>query len=378
MRADANFLDMYLHATGISDVPPQYTRWVALTVIAAAVEDRVWAQKAANDPRVIPNLYTILTGPSGVSKGRAIGFGMKLLNERIHLHYGSATYKSLVDYMVAGNSRFLLVMPELASDMGGRKLADMMVKHLTEWYTAFDQKMTEGTRGHGLLEYDPPTINALFGTTTEWLVESISKEAVASGFFGRSIVINAEYDFQNMVYETTVPPDYEQCLGELKRRLREMTHMKGEFKLTAAAKELDKYWFHTRREPKPGMEPFFQREAVLVLKLAMLMSLTDGFNLVIDVAHIEAAHTLVAEIRQYLPHVMEECLADPVTRCYRWVLRIAGSRGRTNRKYLTSLGRTLGYSRNIIGEALIMGEMEGVFKNKRIGSEDYVYYIEAK
>ena len=370
-----NFLEIYMHAAGKSDIPPQYHRWVALTIIAAAVADRVWMRKSINMPKIIPNMYTILVGPTGVSKGLAIDFGLEMITDRILVHYGSATYKSLIDYMVNSGSQFLLVMPELASDLGGRRMADMMIKHLTEWYTAFGRTMTEGTRLHGIKTYEGPTINAILASTPEWLVESISREAVASGFFGRSVVISAPYDLKSKIYQPTVPTDYDECLKELQGRLLQMTYLEGEFKMTHQAKDLDEFWFNTRREPLLGMEPFYQREPILALKLAMIMSLTDSFDLVVDAQHIEAAQKLLRELKQYMPQIMEDCLADDVTRCKNSMSRTIHPYDCRQLRYIVRLMHIKGFNMYIIRQALLEGKMEQMFEVIKHGDEDFLYLI---
>ncbi len=378
MNADANMLDLYLYANGKSDVPQQFTRWVCLTIIAASVSDRIWMRKSVSNPKIIPNLYTILTGQSGVSKGMAIDFGEELLSANTVKFRGGPTYKGLIDFSRKVSPQFLLIMPELSANIGDRRMADQFVKHMTDWYTGFGRGMIDSTRAHGVLQYQAPCITLLAASTVEWLAESITREAVLGGFFGRSIVIHSDVNYEDKLYRAEPPADFETCKKALMARLHEMTFMGGEMKLTYAARDLDEYWFHTRRDPEPGMEPFFQREPVLVLKLAMLMSLTDGFDMTVDVQHIEAAHVLVREIKKYIPRVVEECLADPVVKAMRWIQRTVHQRGRMEVNYLAKLGRQLGHPTNIVREALMLGDREGEFENRKVGNSNFVYLIGEK
>lgn len=320
-----NILDLYMHCTGKNEVPPQWHLWTCLSVIAAAVGNRVFYQKFAWE-KLYPNMYIFLIGPSGAGKGQAIGFAMQLRHEAMNIFYGTATYKGLQDRFATdrGNDNLpnynitWVVHPELADAVGSGPLADSLIKAMTNWYNFSDVEFEEHTRMHGVKMYKPPVLNWLAGTTEEWLQECVTRSAMDSGFFGRVVGVPGEYDWENRVYNPMdhQPKDYQEIMTYLCQRIDALTRIPegSEFMMTPAAKQADEDWYIGRPVPNGVLLPFFRREHDLCLKLSMLLSLCRAQTLSIEVEDISRAQDLVGFVRKGMPKVVQQATGSKLAR----------------------------------------------------------------
>lgn len=295
-------LQVYLHLVGKSQVPVDYHLWACLSLLAAVASDRVgypkWKKKLLH-----PNLYTMLVGPSGCGKGVAIDIAEGFLAELHEMDLvtfwrGAITGPALIDQIAhkkEGASKIILVMPELSQQIGIGPQADLLLKTLTDLYTGSVSSIKERTRTSGYHEIEPPCINWLSGTIKEWLVEGVPKSHLFGGSLARVCTIFRDQDYRTRVLDPWVPSDYKLCRDYIAARLEAICYLEnGVFEMTKQAKQVERAWFYGRNDPKSDTEaPFWNREHDMVLKLAMLFSLSESTDLVIKDRHMTAAQRLV-------------------------------------------------------------------------------------
>lgn len=308
------FVGDYLRHCGISEVPARFHRWVAYSVLAAVAGDRSWVEKFRGK-RLTPNLYLLLLGPSGIGKGEAIDTGLRLIKDLpfIRLLRGKVTAPYFVDQLAkkqgparTADPKVYLVTPELAMSVGRGEMANELVKLLTELYTGGDYEFHEGTRTRGTVKFSGHCVNWLAGTTKEWLRDCISRDAVEGGFFARVASVQADYDFDCRIARPTTPDEYDDLVSGLRDHLERVSQMFGPMSLTQQATDLLDDWYATR--PAPDDEtliPTWRREHDLVLKLAMLESLSHGTDGTVTRRHVVAAQQLAAETTRHLPTLVE-------------------------------------------------------------------------
>ena len=313
-----NLIRLYLHHVGTSEVPDEYHLWAVLSTIAAAVGDRVWYKKFA-DTKLIPNLYVLLLGPSGTGKGTAIDISTKFVKDlsRVNAYRGKATAPYLIDYLsaikkkqngkvVLEDAKLYLVTPELSMSVGSGPFADQFVKLMTELFTGGDYLFQEGTRTRGGVDFKNPVINWIGGTTKEWLMQSVTRDAVEGGFFARVVAVNAEYDPNVRITRPVYPDDRDEVAVEIARRIKELTFITGEITMNGLAMKVDEQWYTGRQAPSDeAMLPTWKRQHDLVLKLAMVMSLADDVDLIVKADHVKRAQMLVREVSKSLPQLIE-------------------------------------------------------------------------
>ena len=285
-----SILDLYLDYVGKSEVPLQYHLWCCLQMVAASVSNRVWLQKGRQ--RIAPNLYVALIGPSAIGKNEAIDTMLDVVRDqpRINTWRGKITAPAMLDQLAKPGpgvpwSHCFLITPELAWSMGKGDWADALVKQLTELYGGSTDTLREATRTGGTrrIQAGELCINWISGTTYAWLVQSIPADAISGGFFGRMVVVPAEYDFNTRYPRPILDPDWEMLRAMLRARLLELSHAAGEFVLTAKAKAIDDTWYNLRPAPTDmDIQAAWKRQHDFVLKLAMLLSLCDNDSLLIN------------------------------------------------------------------------------------------------
>mgnify|MGYP001609899771 CR=1 FL=1 len=343
-RMPDDFFSLYLRHAPTMEVPRAFHFWAAMSLLAASVADRVWLEKLKTP--LPPNLYVILLGPSAVGKGTAIDVATKFATPRMNLYAGSTTAPALIDYMAAGasrpdgtrtveNSRVWLVMSELAKNIGSGEVADDFIKFLTDYYTPSVVPRRKGTRTHGQRVLHGHCLNWLAGTVPEWFRRALGPDVIEGGFMPRSLVVRGGYA-KARVYEPEYPSDYLTLVAHLRERVEELADVRGEFSFAPDAKDTDRAWYLTRDIP-PGREPWAYREHDLVLKLAMLLALSDGPSLVIQQLHIVGAQRLLKQVNRNLSDLVSLASTSPRTQAVHAALDYVKSFGRVTHSQLLKM-----------------------------------------
>jgi len=315
-----------MHHCGVSEVPKEYHLWAAISLIAACTDDRVWYEKF-HDKKLKMNQYVILIGPSGVGKGEAIDTAMKFIPSApsIRPYRGKATGAHLADAfgkpvrlgkkLILPKPTIFLITPELSMSVGEGPIAMDFVKRMTELYTGGDYTWREGTRTHGAIEFKAPCVNWLAGTTVQWLVESVPRSAIESGFFARVIPIEVSYDLNRRFAKPLVPDDYDRVTEWLHRHIEWMNGVHGEFRMTRKALAVKDHWYMNRPSPSDeALIPSWKRQDDLVIKLSMALALCEKTDrLIVTSKHVVQAQYLVNEAHKSLPGLIAFASMSPET-----------------------------------------------------------------
>ncbi len=283
-----DFISLYLHHVGQSEVPRQFHLWACLSLVAASVSDRVWVQLNVAK-RLYPNLYVFLIGPSGSGKEVAIDVVAEFVhgNDIINSIIGRRTRQSLIDLIgkkvgkgadasLVVNPKFYLVMEELGSSIRPGDLGYDFIAFLTELYTRKKQPLQDGTRASGVTEITEACPNWIAGTTDEWLRRSIPKDAIEGGFLARVFPITGKRDYRQRFPEMLYPRDYPQVKAHLGQRVRDYTWLSGGFTLTEEARAFQREWYQRDKEPDdPKLLPSFNRANEMVHRLSLLLRLSE-------------------------------------------------------------------------------------------------------
>ena len=369
-----NFLRLYIHHTGISEIPPIYHVWSCFSLIAACVADRVGFAKFS-DRLLCPNLYTLLVGPSGIGKDEAIGYVESFVSKVTRINYYPAKFTAphILDRLgkpfrstdgstVLQNTKLFLVTPELSFSVGKGNKADEFVKLMTALYTG-KRFIQEGTRMHGEQSIERPCLNWLGGTTREWLFESVSKEAIVSGFFARIAYIEADYDFNKRYVNIIYPPDKVEITEWLQQRVEELAFLEGEFRLTPEAQSIREAWYLDKAAPDdPTLKPLFRRRDDFVLKMAMILSLCDGNSLLIQQRHIIKAQQWWDALQAQMPGLMRAATTHEEGEKLELVRRAIEKRGTILKSSLLKLVGNRGITAEPLREIVTTLQQQGVIK----------------
>lgn len=371
---DWGFLELYRYYCGRTEVPATFHDWAAIAGIAACVQDRVWIQKHLTP--LMPNLYVLLVGPSGLGKGQAINNVIRLLapyERELGIYAGRITGQALADTIgskeaggtadAAGGrkpqapepekpARVFLVAEELALSVGSGPRAHDFVCFMTGLYNSSPVAFRDRTRTSGLVAVKDPCINWLAGTTRDWLKRSVPTDAVEGGFFGRTLVVEAEYDFVKRIAEPAYPSDIDAVQAELGLRVQWLMYVAGQTMLTPEARESVKLWYDNRPNPTDmALAPSWKRAQDMLYKIAMVLALSDWSAWVrqwdiggrpgtmpmpeVQVAHVIQAQRYLVKAHRVLPELIRMAKVTPATAAYAAAREIVFAAKRIQRSILT-------------------------------------------
>jgi hypothetical protein len=345
-----DLIELYKHHVGIREVPSTFDEWACISIIAAAVGNRVWYEKFTGK-RLCPNLYVVLLGPSACGKGIAIDDATLpyVAHAPIVNHYrGKTTAAFLIDLIgkvqrhgggYAPNSCLYLITPELSLSVGSGPLADEFIKMMTELFTGGDYTFQHGTRTRGNVIVTGHNINWFAGSTEEWFVGALTKDAIEGGALGRIAVIKEDYKDMR-IPEPRRSDDYEEIRTHIRARIYNLLGAAGPFTITEKARTLHEQWYMDRRLPAQGagMMPTWKRQDDLILKLAMISSLSYGrHDLVITGDDFTRGEQLSYKALEAAPYLISLASSTPETAGLHLVREAIYRAGEIQKQALTRL-----------------------------------------
>lgn len=286
----------YLEYTKELESPTSFHLWTALSVIASAVRRNVVLDQGAYP--LYPHMFVILTGPPGiVAKSTTIRLGRTLLYGVEGIKFGpdAVTVEELIRQLEkAGTdeaSSALTIHSTELSDLiepSGIK----MISFLTSIYDG-DVKWEYATKGQGRNFVKNPVVNLLGGTTPDWIANGLPVQAIGHGFTSRVIFVYEDKPRHLNPFPSA--PDKE-LVKALINDLDHISRIKGEFTWGEGSRELyADYYTKIFRTTVPDyrVEGYYRRKKNHLLKVAMLISLAGGDDLVLRPRDIEEAWDLL-------------------------------------------------------------------------------------
>jgi hypothetical protein len=322
-RELSNWLEKYLSYTENSESPISYHTWCGLSVIAGALQRRVYLNWGLG--RVIyPNLYTVLVGPSGrTRKGVAIGVAKDILKQVpgitvapesssgrqamiLAMKRALVNFQDPTDGRIKFHSAVTAFSEELSVFLGQGDIA--YLSNLTDWYDSKDDWEYE-TVGRGKDSLQGLCLNLMGGTAPDWIQSMIPQEALGGGFTSRIIFIVEEV--KRKIVPKYIPTQQELEMKEvLVRDLERISQLSGEMLFTPEAEVLYINWYIKQDTELSAGKPaipdlrfagYCERRATHLQKLMLLTSASRGDDLKITAADFHHAMRLLqgAEINMH-------------------------------------------------------------------------------
>lgn len=291
-----DWIAAYLKYTEETEPPKSYHTWVAISVIAAALQRRTYLRWGRDT--IYPNLYVILVGPSGrARKGTAMKMGWSVLREvkGVTLTSESITREALIRAMKGAVTNFAdgkdirfqcaisCISPELSVFLGQKDIK--FLSNLTDWYDSSDE-WTYETKGAGTDAIQGVCFNLLGGTAPDWMQSILPQEAVGGGFTSRCIFIVEENKGKVVPKEVLTEEDKRLWLA-LRNDLEIISTICGEAKFDEEGEQAYLSWY-TEQEKKisDGEFPiddmrfagYCDRRATHVRKLCLVMAASRGLD----------------------------------------------------------------------------------------------------
>lgn len=315
MRKCKSWIRDFLKYTEYLETSDLFLLWGALQAVSIALGRRVWRDMGYR--RLYPNLYTVFVGLSGVGKSTAMDAAMRFVEKvctRTILIRDSVTPEALM-YRLSNRPIMLKIGEELetatlaaicATEMttmvSGVKYKKHIVENLTRLYdcTTYEDE----TRKEGQIRIVNPYVNFWGCTTQARLTEAIPEEAIGGGFAGRILFICVD------AHDRCIPFP-EECeinhtlAEDLMHDLRCISNMDGgPVTLTSEARDFYEKWYRADKAkmmtslPSPDFAGFASRRAMLINKLAIILSAAESDSRVLTGDHFSVAVRIMDEVEK--------------------------------------------------------------------------------
>lgn len=297
----ANWLNYYGDYTKESESPDSFHLWTGLSILASAVRRNVWLNQGTYI--LYPNLYVILVGPPGrVRKSTSIRLGRRLLLgvEGINFSADSITREELIRQLAkisttSKQAALTIHSTEFSSliEPSGIK----MIQFLTDIHDG-DFKWRYATKGQGRDSITNPVLNILAATTPTWIADGLPTNVLGHGFTSRIIFIYA--DDRRYLRPFPKEPDPE-LIKNLIADLDHISRLEGPFEWGPGAREAYSEIYDEIDQSKPDdyrIEGFHNRKDIHVLKVAMLLSISESDELVLTTDYLQTAYDALSMIEE--------------------------------------------------------------------------------
>jgi len=329
-RVYDNFVQSYLEYTNIQESPDSYHLWVALILIASVLNRRVYMDKAMFD--LYPNLYVFLiAGTSKCHKSTAIRMGLDVLDTLSHHAHAreeprvfaqKITNERLIQFLGEGsnvemqpegaNIQFkasgMIAASELSTFLGSSAVQSGLMATLVDLFDCQETWSYE-TKSSGKDKLTNVYLNMLGASTEKWLRNAIPVEAVGGGIMSRTVFVYESRPKRLIPFpEDEEIDNLDQFRINLAHDLACMQYLEGTFSLSEKAKAYYKEWYIKNAEESMNhgaKEDFFSRWDTIILKLGMLLSVSESDDLIVKRKHLQMADTMLNERKEKMKPVID-------------------------------------------------------------------------
>jgi hypothetical protein len=297
MRHFPDLIDAYLEFTSGHEATPKLQKWSILSVIAGALERRLWIDRGYYT--LFPNVFVIIVGKSGLLKkstSTAIAVnllreikGIKLMSERL-------TAASLIKQLQLSGKVFYHEEKKIKQSplfIYASELAvflDEVFGSVKELLTTFydcqpndsNKPWIYDTKGSGVNKIYGPCLSMLGASTKAWLKKCIPAKEMEGGFSSRIIFVIENDAPKELVAWPELDAAKRDMRTQLIADLTEISQMAGPMAIDPAARAYFSKWyeFHMRNVVPNNFDPkfvgYYSRKGDHILKIAMLKAAAQG------------------------------------------------------------------------------------------------------
>lgn len=327
-RRCKDWLRRYLQYTAHSESPEIFHFWTGVSAIAGAVRRRVWIDMDAFE--WTPNFYIILVAPAGVvSKSTTIRLGINNLLAQvdgIHMGPSSATWQSLGEKLSQAQELVARDPTNLEGEMEQMSCLTCAISELGTFFDFRDGKLISfltdvwdgqrtvfehSTKTQGSILIQNPWLNLIGATTPSWLSQNVPESMIYDGLGSRIIFAYG----QKKRHLTALPglmrskDERQKHEADLIHDLNEMAQMIGEMFIDPETIPLIEKWYlehNTSRDIALASDRFggyIARKQTHIMKLAMVLSISESSEGVIAPKHFDAALQIMNATEKDMLHV---------------------------------------------------------------------------
>ena len=312
-----SFLGDYRTFAKGSEAHPTYHTFAALVALSSVVSRRVWLEMGYF--KVYPNLYTVLVGPAGNRKTSAMTIARNLIREVGNIPFSAecVTKEKLILDMAEGEVAVDAMPPQFAAQKIMTPMT-IMVTELSEFLgagsigminfltTIYDQDVYEHrTKNKGEVTINGPYLNLLACTTPDWITTYLRSDVISGGFSRRAIFV-LETGKSGRIPFPEVTLEAKSAWASAVAYARRLQKVCGPFTWDAKARTFFADWYTNLKMPtEETVVGYFETKHMQLLKIAMLIALSESTDLVLRIEHLEFGLDLLKLAEENLTRVFE-------------------------------------------------------------------------
>lgn len=319
-----DFISAYFNYARDNYLPDQYHLWTGYSILAAALERKVWFQHNIRRT-TFPNMFVMLVGDPGIGKSSAIDVGMDILRQvkgsegDINLLPDQVTEAAF--YVAAQRGKSFnhsgLIYTHMSSYLsiseGSNSLKEItgggnILSALTAFYDC--QKVwVKKTVGRGDESFENICMNLLVGCTFVHLRDMIPQKHMMGGFASRNIYVVHKGLLIRKSKLISEDNRDEATERKLVADLTRIHSLKGGFRAEPAFEKDYEAWIpandlYVQQIKSPRAQALLARTGINTLKLSMLISASESDDMILRKEHWEKAVSLIGEVNLKLDHVL--------------------------------------------------------------------------
>lgn len=294
-----SFLKSYRDYVSGTEAHPTYHTFAALVALSSIIGRRVWIDQGIFE--VVPNLYVVLVGPSGNRKTSAMTPAKNLIRELGLPFSAECVTKEKLVLDIYAQERAIKDLPEqYVKEFGVYSPMTCMVTELSEFLgagglgminflvTIYDQRVYDiRTKNKGDTLIRGPYLSLLACTTPDWITIYLRQDVISGGFSRRAIFV-LETAKSGRIAFPTITPEMDQAWKDLVAYSRILLTVKGPFTWEPEAHDFYERWYMSLVIPTdPALAGYYESKHIQLLKIAMLLSLSESTSLVLKRRDLE-------------------------------------------------------------------------------------------
>lgn len=301
-----SWLADYMLFTLNTEPPDVFHFFAGCVAIGSILGRNTYYDKGAY--QIYPNLAVLIVAPSGkCRKTSACNIAMSILRK------GGGTVladKATPEALTAAfqektEAIATIYAPEFAVFLGKQKYQEGMIPLLTALFDCPKEfKSLTITRGEVIL-YNV-AFSMLACSTMDWIQTAIPRDAFGGGFMSRLLFV-IQHDTPRIFPR---PPAMSHDLeSRLVQALRAMHELRGEFHMTEDGEQWYDHWYLTRGESgtlDKQYAGYNERKPDHLIRLAMILSASEGSNLLLRTSHLRRALQILEWLELFLPGAFGE------------------------------------------------------------------------
>jgi len=333
-----NWLTAFCEYADDGFLPPQFNLWAGLSVIAGALERRVWLPWS-DTYSFFPNIYVLLVSMPGDGKSVALGKATGLLQEvnrrtsTLNMIPSQVTEAKFIELMGHGRTfterrgdREIIHRQNAgyywASEASNslKNIFGDFIACLTDFYDC-PPTWERATKKDGKkIQLTNVCMNLIAGSTFDYLGKLVNDENIMGGFASRLIyVVSKNKEVKAQAFQLGQTPEMQAERKVYREALiADLTEISKLVGVMTAAPEFARAWetwypiFETKRRAMESekTQSILARANTNILKVAMLLSAAESDSRVLTLEHWHRAHDMVMAIQEETPSLFQQVRAN--------------------------------------------------------------------